>query len=71
MGWFTSKDELRRQVHEYRDHLAILVHENYQLRRGFEQVQSCLNAAEVHIHNTEEFLAVLQGEQVAETTELN
>lgn len=56
--------------HELRDHIAILVHETYQLRRGFEHLQAELRLATEHIANTEQFLAVLQGDQIA-TTEPN
>lgn len=70
MRLWASKDDLRAQLLEYRDHLAILVHENYQLQRGLEHTQACLTAANKHIRSTHEFLAVLQGEQIA-TTEPN
>lgn len=67
---FESRRELRQMLAEYRDRLRVLVHENYQLRHGFELVHKRLRVVEEQLRNTEEFLAVLQGEQI-NTTELN
>lgn len=71
MPYFVSKGELRVMLQEYRERIAALVHENYQLRRSLERVQLCLDAANEHHRNTENFLAVLQGDHVADTTEPN
>lgn len=63
---FITKSELREQCDSYQRAVGRLAYENAELRRHLTQALR-------KIANTENFLAVLQGEQIAQqpTTEPN